>query len=174
VDAFDHSDRKRARQLLAELRAHDLIPTPWSVSSFVERVAAWRKRGIHLVGRTSEYWRTTNSKDLLTGLLVVLEKTDYIFYRLDVDARYQTHIILHELGHLLLGHTNSWVLADVVEELFDSSSINDPNSIKNILQRTTLSTQEEREAEAFADTLIMALAIPQDCARHRKILGIRE
>ncbi|WP_109701457.1 ImmA/IrrE family metallo-endopeptidase [Mycobacteroides abscessus] len=172
MDDLLPADRCRARDILDSLRSQGLVPSPWSVESFVDGISEWRGREVRLAGLDSNYWQSGGS-DLLTGLLVTLEHRDYVFYRLDVSARQQEHIILHEIGHLLLGHTNSQVLSGMTGNLFDQNLVPDSTSILRILQRTNLDVQEEREAEAFADAVMTSAALSRDhqTDRYNKILG---
>ncbi|MFJ9952649.1 hypothetical protein [Kitasatospora sp. NPDC091207] len=40
-------------------------------------------------------------------MLISTDRADYIGYAVDTTALHQQHIVLHEIGHLLCGHTGS-------------------------------------------------------------------
>lgn len=86
----------RSRQLLAELPA---LPDPWDVHAFVERVAEHRQRRISCTPTTMSQYASVAS-----GLWVRQPDFDLIAYDATASALHQENTILHELGHILLGH----------------------------------------------------------------------
>lgn len=86
----------RARQLLSELPA---LPEPWDVHAFVERVAEHRRRRISCAPTTMSQYASVAS-----GLWVRQPDFDLIAYDATASALHQENTILHELGHILLGH----------------------------------------------------------------------
>ena len=86
----------RARQLLFELPA---LPKPWDVHAFVGRVAEHRQRRISCAPTTMSQYASVAS-----GLWVRQPDFDLIAYDATASALHQENTILHELGHILLGH----------------------------------------------------------------------
>ena len=87
-------------------------------------------------------------------------KRIYIFYDAGAQLLYQTHIILHELGHYLCGHkglkfknealANPAVLVQYLQN-------NEPH-VEQILYRNAYDNTQETEAELFA-TLVQKIAL---------------
>ncbi|MFI7603374.1 hypothetical protein [Actinoplanes sp. NPDC049681] len=84
---------------------------------------------------------------------------DYVFFDPDTSRLHAEHIVLHELAHMLSGHTTGLdggnaAVARLVPDL-------DPRTVHTILGRVSYTTAQEREAEMLA-SLIRARG-----ARHR-------
>ncbi len=87
-----------------------------------------------------------------TGLWVATEKADYIFYSDLATALHRGHIILHEIGHMVLDHRVSAALTEATAELLVPNL--NPDVVRRTLSRSNYSAIEEREAEIFASLLM--------------------
>lgn len=138
----DRGLRRRMEQRVRELNVR--IPAPFSAEEFCRNLAEARGRPIHLIP-----WDTTAAV-VPCGLWISTGQADYIIYEQAAAAVLRQHIILHELGHLLLGHTGVANLEDVVGA-FD---ILDHAVVERVLGRTShYDAREEREAEVLASVI---------------------
>ncbi|MER5973669.1 hypothetical protein ABT112_28785 [Streptomyces sp. NPDC002055] len=88
------------------------------------------------------------SDDELCGLWVELENSDCIFYEASTSPLHRDHIVLHEISHMLLGHTTpNGADPGADGGLFTGI---DPRTIRNVLGRANFSSPQEREAEQLA------------------------
>jgi hypothetical protein len=117
------------------------IPRPFDIYELAARLAASRRRPIEL----KEVRTAPNGA---SGLWVATRDVDYICYERDTSRLHQEHIILHELGHLLCGHTS--VEASPGQVLQFLMPTLDPAMVRAVLGRTGYSEPEERQAETFA------------------------
>lgn len=150
--------RERCEQLIETLP----IPEPFDIPIFLSRLAARRGRRIELIAAALP-------STPLCGMLVSTGDADYIVHAVDTTPLHAQHIDMHEVGHLLLGHTSSTGVAggrqvrpDVAEQeavraLLPSLS---PALIRRVLGRTTYSDADECEAELFASMLLARVASP--------------
>ncbi|MFG3253276.1 hypothetical protein [Streptomyces sp. NPDC048172] len=88
-------------------------------------------------------------EDELCGLWVELDSADYVFYEASTSPLHRDHIVLHEISHILLGHTTSNGV-DPVANLGALFTGIDPSTVRNVLGRANFSTPQEREAEQLA------------------------
>ncbi|AXK89976.1 hypothetical protein DXT66_29745 (plasmid) [Nocardia farcinica] len=137
------------------------IPYPWDTREYIARVAAYRGRPIDLVpiapGALSGTGCGTGS-----GLWLELDDSDVIMYGADTEW-HADHIIAHEIGHMLLGHGSTEGEPDPVDdlplnELMPSLS---PDAIRNVLRRQDYDSARERDAETFADMVMVEATLPQ-------------
>ncbi|GAA4550743.1 hypothetical protein GCM10023192_76060 [Amycolatopsis samaneae] len=121
------------------------IPDPFDVTAFVAGVAAVRGRPIELVPLAA-------SRGTPCGLLAATDRADYVFYRTDTSPLHQEHILLHEMGHLVCGHTGSGELSEAIAAaLLPNLSA---ALVRRVLGRTVYARRQEQEAELVA-SLIM-------------------
>ncbi|KAF0849190.1 hypothetical protein [Nocardia caishijiensis] len=127
-----------------------LLPRPWNLAVFATQIG-------DLMGKPIELRpiRGLSAGGLPCG--VVLEKVDSIViaYEANSTAYHIEHIVLHEIGHLLLDHAGC--CADrskraTLETFFPGF---DPDSVLRVLERTDYDDNDEAQAELFA-SLVMA------------------
>jgi hypothetical protein len=84
---------------LERLRAAGVeVPEPWDVRKLCSDLASWRERPIHLVpGSRFGWWHD--------HLWIAGQNADFIVWADRSSALHQQHGIVHEIGHLVLGHT---------------------------------------------------------------------
>ncbi|WP_369068746.1 ImmA/IrrE family metallo-endopeptidase [Kineococcus terrestris] len=80
---------------------------------------------------------------------------DYVFVDESTSGLHRRHILAHELAHVVFDHGGPDVLAgDVAARLLPDV---DPSTIERVLQRSSYSTAEEREAEVFASMVLQRM-----------------
>lgn len=150
------------------------IPQPWDLTNYLAAVAAHRGRPIALHPVDAAILSGTGC-GTGSGLWIAKRDSDVIVYGADTTRWHAEHIIVHELGHMLLGHgaeetpgTDSEMAHTVstVAGLLPSIS---PESIAHVLGRSDYGTARERDAETFADMVMLhALRTPRrDSLLHR-------
>nr|WP_246025500.1 ImmA/IrrE family metallo-endopeptidase [Saccharopolyspora antimicrobica] len=90
------------------------------------------------------------------GLWIATPAADFIIYQKETTNAHQQHIIAHELGHIISGHT-----ADDADEDGLGGSFPDipPDHVRRALRRTHYDTVQEREAETAATLLLERAAV---------------
>lgn len=132
--------RRRCRQLLNEL---DIRP-PLDVAELCRRVGERRGKPIRLrphpipVPGPFGVWISTTT-------------ADYILYQEQTSVAHQGHIVLHELGHILAGHTIAEHEDEVLTELYPDLG---PDAVRRALRRTSYDSDHEREAETVATIIL--------------------
>jgi hypothetical protein len=139
----DRKLRQRCERLIEGLD----IPVPFDAGELCGRVAASRGRPIHLHAATMPAGAPC-------GVLVATPGDDYIIYERGTSQMHQEHIIVHEVGHVVGGHTAAVLNLDTCRLLLPSL---DPAIVSLVLARNHYTADQEREAEAFA-TLVLERA----------------
>lgn len=144
--------RRRCRRLLNEL---DIRP-PLDVTELCRRVGESRGKPIRLVPHPIPVpgpfgvWITTNV-------------ADYILYQQETSKSHQGHIVLHELGHILAGHSSDEDDDALLAELYPDVEPDalrerypdlEPDAVRRALRRTSYDTEQEREAETVATIIL--------------------
>lgn len=120
------------------------VPAPFRPDTFVAAVAEHRGRPIELMPIPSV-------TGVPCGLLMTTDHADYILYPVNTTELHQRHILLHEVSHLLCGHTGTVEIdAAATRALMPNLS---PELVRRVLGRSVYTESEEREAELLA-TLI--------------------
>jgi hypothetical protein len=112
-----------------------------SVDDIRDRVEGLRSRPMHLIS-------VVTGPGSPTGMWVETQTADYVFFDGATSPLHQAHIVCHEVGHMLLGHTG---VADLHQEHVGKLCRDlqtDPPS--PVLLRRRHETSHEREAEVFA------------------------
>lgn len=134
-----HADRALRKRVRAELQALDITP-PLRVDVLCERLGAARGRPIRLVPYPIPVPGPF-------GLWISTTDADWILYQLQTTAAHQTHIVLHEVGHILADHTSDETDDNVLSTLMPSLP---PELIRRALRRSGYHQAHEREAELVA------------------------
>jgi hypothetical protein len=142
----DRELRRRCEDKLREL----YVPQPFELGAFLADLERVRERPVELMPITAR-------PDSPCGLWISMPLADYIFYEQHTEPLHRTHIICHEVGHMLFGHRGRpW--DDAIIRLLMPSL--DPKLVRSILGRNAYSTEEEREAETLASLLLERAATP--------------
>lgn len=137
----DHAQRDVMRAWCQELATALPLPTPWDLHTFIDELAEARGRPIQL-RRVS-----TVESESPCGALVSLADRDVIGY-MPSTPLHEEHIILHEVGHLVCGHSDtkladSPMVAALVPDL-------PPELIQSVLGRSAFDAVAEQQAELVA------------------------
>jgi hypothetical protein len=144
--------RRRARRLLNEL---DIRP-PLDVTELCRRVGEARGKPIRLVPHPIPVPGPF-------GVWIATNNADYILYQQETTKSHQGHIVLHELGHILAGHSSdddddalyAELCPDVEPEaLRERYPDLEPDAVRRALRRTSYDTEQEREAETVATIIL--------------------
>lgn len=136
------------------------LPVPWDLGAYIAAVAEYRARPItlHPVSLSSVATAGCGGGG---GLWIARRDDDLIGYDDRAPARHAEHIVLHEVGHMLLGHdhapTGTGTDHGLLRELIPSVS---PDAIHRVLGRDAYDNAREREAEMFADLAMVRAQSP--------------
>jgi hypothetical protein len=126
--------RKRCREVVRGLR----LPDPFSVPALCDSISAQRGRALYL----HPLEKPEGVADMPCGMWVATDVADHVFFEIQTSPFHQDHIVLHELGHMICGHT----MAD-----FD---LGGGEPVQQALMRTSYNTAQEQEAELVATLLL--------------------
>ncbi|MEV6209583.1 hypothetical protein [Kitasatospora sp. NPDC051914] len=123
------------------------LPTPFTIEGFCSVIAAQRNRKLHIHAidhRTAE--------EIPCGVWIATDIGDHIFVEDATSPMHRAHIILHELCHMLLGHTSVPGTGAGPVGVFASDSFSgiSPETVSSMLGRTSYTTKDEQDAEALA------------------------
>jgi hypothetical protein len=129
--------RHRSEQRLRGIR----VPAPFDLDAFCGEVAA--RRGRPLIRRPV----AGLSAEAPCGLWIATDKADHVFYDPGTSPLHAEHIVLHELAHILSGHSG---VDGSIAKLFPDL---DPATVRRVLGRVSYTTAQEREAEMMASLI---------------------
>jgi hypothetical protein len=135
--------RRRCEVRLRGIR----IPSPFDLDAFCDEVAA--RRGRPLIRRPVPGL----SADAPCGLWIGTGRADHVFYDPGTSPLHAEHIVLHELAHILSGHTGLGGPAGpdgTLSRLFPDL---DPSAVRRALGRVSYTSAQEREAEMMASLI---------------------
>lgn len=170
-------DRRIAQELYSKLEAAAAIPRPWSLAEFVSACAEITGRSITLSAQPQDFWQESGPGDCLTGMLITLPGHHLIMYRASASVRYQEHQIAHELAHLLFEHDGTGRITDRQIMAIFGDLFTDADAVREALthNRAGLTNAQERQAEAFADLLLLNgyQSLDPKLEHTRKLFGFR-
>jgi len=120
------------------------IPRPFDLGRFLAQVERKRNRMIFLHPFTS-------GPGIPCGLWLGTPRADHIFHEAGTTPWHRTHITMHEVAHMLLGHGGRVSERGLGRLLAPDV---DPALVRLILGRSTYTTAEEREAETVASLIL--------------------
>ncbi len=136
-------DLKRLRQRCMTKLNELPLPVPFDIASFCDVLSRHQGRPIVLHGITSQAG--------MCGLWIATPDADHIFYERDTTPLHQEHIILHELSHVLCGHSAPLPHTEWSRVLLPDLDV---KMIQTVLKRAAYSADEEREAELLASLIL--------------------
>jgi hypothetical protein len=129
--------RRRCERRLRGIR----IPSPFDLETFCAEVEA--RRGRPLIRRPV----AGLSASAPCGLWIGTPAADHVFYDPGTSPLHAEHIVLHELAHILSGHSGTdGALARLFPDL-------DPATVSRVLGRASYTSAQEREAEMMASLI---------------------
>ncbi|MFF7632934.1 ImmA/IrrE family metallo-endopeptidase [Kitasatospora sp. NPDC008050] len=139
-------DGTELRRHCAEVVARIRIPSPFDINALVDAVECRREREISLVAMPLPVQPGSPC-----GLWVATDQVDYVLYHRDTSKAHQEHIVMHELGHMLLGHGSTDADQDEASKLLMPNL--KPEFVRAVLARSVYTSEEERAAELVASLL---------------------
>lgn len=138
----------RALEALCRTRLYTLeswihLQDVTDVQTLCASVSAHTGRQIHL-----EAWHFAVD---VAGFWFASGGTDYIFYAQDATPPHQEHIILHELAHILSGHSQEPIDAQALHDAYFPHL--DHDMIHMAFSRSCYEARAEREAEVLASLI---------------------
>lgn len=133
--------RRRCTELIRSLD----LPTPFDIDVLCDRVSASRGRPIRLAPLAFPAGGPG-------GLLVSTVVADYIFYEANTTIPHQTHVIVHELGHLLWQHAPAVPPYTELDGLLPEEL--DPAAVRHMFGRSQYAEPDEWAAEYFATQVL--------------------
>lgn len=140
--------RKDLRGYCRSLVRSVTIPVPFSANALAKSMAAQRGRRLYIHPLPTGW----GGEESPCGIWISTEVADHIFFEEQTSPFHQEHIILHELGHMICGHTGP----DLGGELDKASfgEVVDHKMVQEALLRTSYNTDQEKEAELVATLLL--------------------
>lgn len=144
--------RRRCRRLLNEL---DIRP-PLDVVELCRRVGETRGKEIRLIPHPIPVPGPF-------GAWITTDVADYILYQQETSKAHQSHIVLHELGHIIAGHRSDEDDDALLSELYPDVEPDalreqypdlEPDAVRRALRRTAYDTEQERAAETVATIIL--------------------
>jgi hypothetical protein len=129
--------RRRCERRLRGIR----IPSPFDLDAFCAEVSA--RRGRPLIRRPV----AGLSADAPCGLWIGTGTADHVFYDPGTSPLHAEHIVLHEVAHILSGHSGA---DGALSRLFPDL---DPATVSRVLGRVSYTSAQEREAEMMASLI---------------------
>lgn len=133
------------------------IPVPWDRDLFIHNIAEMRGRPITLIPTD-----TAALIDSPCGLWLTRDNDDLILHEIGTSDYHVDQIVCHEIGHMMLGHGRTRAFgADRDREIEICQLVMpdiDPAVVNAVLGRTDFAGDQERDAEMFANILMIAAA----------------
>ncbi len=142
-----NEDRRRMRRHCARLVRDIKVPVPFDAEALCREVGDRIGEPIHLLP-------VAMPADGPSGLVISGSRAHYLCYDSGTRPLHQQHIIAHELGHLIAGHTTGHV-EDTEPATPALLSTLDPVVVRQALARDAgYDRREEVEAEIIAELLL--------------------
>jgi hypothetical protein len=131
-------------RIQAAMRQLDYDFRQFTLEHFLAHLIQRRQRDIIVTGVPSEH--------RFHGAWIKADTADYVFFSGSTHPVHQVHTILHELGHIILGHQG-----DLLENVLPPAllaALNQQRAVGRMRQVGSLDkSPEDREAEAFVRLL---------------------
>ena len=150
----------RLRDMLDEI-SREFNLDEFTLEHFCEWIGARRGRPILLVG-----WEMPVN---VFGTWLAAGDVDYVFFDKNTNALHQTHIVLHELCHILLNHETLVVDGEETTDIFGAlleESMDRDSALQGMLMRSVDTRAEDVEAERLSEMLQERLL------RRRRLIGL--
>lgn len=159
--------RRRSVELVRELDRTVGIPRPLDIDLLLSRLEQRRQRPIELL-------EVVTASDGPCGMWIEQGERDVILCAAGTSPLHQTHIIAHEIGHMIAGHRGDCKLSATMAYQMGSTAP-DATLIKHMLGRSAYGSVEELEAEMIASLICFTAAESQQIdAKSRRLAWIEE
>ncbi|WP_054814273.1 hypothetical protein [Nocardia arizonensis] len=145
------------------------LPNPWNLNAYLADVAAHRTRSLSLRPVPGELLAENGCRG--KGLWVARKFDDIIVYDADATERNADHIILHEVGHMLLGHADLDGEPPRVRLPPALAALLPALTGQHVLGRAEFGAEFEQEAEVFADMTMVYATLPRKQGRGFRLFG---
>ena len=140
-----HQLRHRCQALARELE----FPEPFSAEALCGLIAEKRGRRLYL-----HPLPPLSGEGAPCGMWVATTAADHVYFEAATSPLHQEHIILHEVAHMLCGHTMPGLGEPADAEGLERGAEPDPELIRNALARTRYTSNDEQEAEMVASVIL--------------------
>jgi hypothetical protein len=132
---------KKIQEIIGNL---DYDFTTFTMDSFIGHVEQIRGRPIHL--------QAFDFKDGTFGYWVPSKTDDFIAYRDGLVYLHTVHVIMHEIGHMLMGHKPTTDVFSIlrVDQLLDAGLLRPKAMTRIVPISTPFDSAAEQECELFA------------------------
>ena len=121
------------------------ITGPFDLGQFLAKLVLRRQRMIFLHSFTS-------GPGIPCGVWIGTAGADHIFHEMGTTPWHKTHIITHEIAHMLLGHRSGAQASHDLARLLAPEV--DPALAQLVLGRSAYTTVQEQEAETLASLIL--------------------
>lgn len=144
------------------------LPTPWDLNVYLARVAAYRGRSLSVHTVPAQALAGHGCRG--AALWIARAHDDIIVYDGEATDRNADHLVLHQIGHLLLGHGEpadarrtggpapERAVPPALALHFPSLSV---RSAEQVAGRDGFPAEYEQEAEVFADMTMVYANLPR-------------
>ncbi|WP_329275964.1 hypothetical protein [Streptomyces sp. NBC_00691] len=146
---MDRRDWRELRTRYETLIGRYALSHPFQVDELCSAIAAERGRPLLLLPMPA----VMPARAGVCGMWVSFGTSDHVYYNVVTSRTHQTHIVLHELAHILLDHREpSGPEPGMLAQLFPDL---DPAMAARLLgrTRTKATTRQEQEAELLASVM---------------------
>ncbi|AZQ74484.1 hypothetical protein ABZ545_04635 [Streptomyces abikoensis] len=144
--------RRRCKQLIQELA----LPASTDLQGMCDAVARHVRRPIHLVPMSLD--------GVVSGMTATTDDAYWVVYEQKTSPWHQVHIVLHEIGHLLLGHDQDPAVTEDALKVWTPSvdvatAMRRMGLTMGLARHHCYDNLTERETEILG-TLLMAKVVP--------------
>ncbi|MFF4741166.1 hypothetical protein ACFY2W_35555 [Streptomyces sp. NPDC001262] len=155
--------RRRCKQLIHELA----LPASTDLQGMCDAVARHVGRPLHLVPMSLD--------GVVSGMTATTDDAFWIVYEQKTSPWHQVHIVLHEIGHLLLGHDQDPAVTEDALKVW-TPSVDVATAMRRLGLTMGLARHHcydnltERETEILG-TLLMARVVPPPPGQEARLEG---
>lgn len=139
-------NREQSRRECESLVAQLDMPRPFDLDALCARIGQQRGKPIVLMA-------TQMSMGSLCGMWMGTARADYVFYEQDTSVLHQQHIVFHELGHILRGHSAARLLGTDLANVL-APGVDTGGETPRVLGRDAYTDDHEYEAELIATFIL--------------------
>ncbi|MFI1971817.1 hypothetical protein [Streptomyces cinnamoneus] len=155
--------RRRCKQLIQELG----LPASTGLQGLCDALAGRVGRPIHLVPMSLD--------GVVSGMTATTDDAFWIVYEQKTSPWHQVHIVLHEIGHLLLGHDQDPAVTEDALKVWTPSvdvatAMRRMGLTMGLARHHCYDNLTERETEILG-TLLMAKVVPPPPGREQPLEG---